>query len=179
MDRTVQRAFMHIDSGSGQKPPALVGTKSVWCGTIVCSPTETCPWASPPGYGNNWNQVFQSTPFNVNGDVSVSYAVKYDLEASYDFAYLEYAGANNVWHTLHTFTGTGFTNPVNDIIPGANYTGPLRIRFRVQTDGSGSDEDGLYPSNGALQIDNLVAHAGPTTLCNETFESEVAGDLTT
>jgi hypothetical protein len=102
----------------------------------------------------------------------VQYDINYDLEPSYDFAYFEYAGADNVWHTAHTFNGTGFAYPITDVIPGANYTGPLRLRFRIKTDGYGSDEDGFYPSSGAAEFDRVVVSQGATVYCNETFEAE-------
>ena len=175
VDRTVTPKFFHIDTFAGVPGyTQIFGFKSLWCGANACATpgVDLCSYASLPGYGNNWNQVFQSTPFNVTGDITVQYDIKYDLEASYDYAYFEYAGVDNVWHTAHTFNGSGFAFPITDVIPGANYTGPLRLRFRVKTDGSGSDEDGLYPSNGAAEFDRVVVSQGTTVYCNETFEAE-------
>jgi FlgD Ig-like domain len=175
VDRTVQPRYFHIDNFVGVPGyTQIFGFKSLWCGANACATpgVDLCSYASLPGYGNNWNQVFQSTPFNLNGDVTVQYDINYDLEPSYDFAYFEYAGADNVWHTAHTFTGTGYAYPITDVISGANYTGPLRLRFRVKTDGALSDEDGQYPSSGAAEFDRVVVSQGTTVYCNETFEAE-------
>jgi len=181
VDRTAQPKYFHVDNFAGVPGyTQIFGFKSLWCGANACGTTaELCSYATLPGYGNNWNQVFQSTPFNVNGDITVQYDIKYDLETSYDFAYFEYAGADNVWHTQHTFNGTGFAFPITDVIPGANYTGPLQLRFRVKTDGAYSDEDGNYPSNGAIEMDRLVVSQGVTVYCNETFEAEASGAFNT
>jgi hypothetical protein len=173
VDRTAQPRYFHIDNFVGVPGyTQIFGFKSLWCGANACATPDLCTYATLPGYGNSWNQVFQSTPFNVSGDITVQYDINYDLEPSYDFAYFEYAGADNVWHTAHTFTGSGFAYPITDVIPGANYTGPLKLRLRVKTDSAFSDEDGGYPSNGAIEIDRLVVSQGATVYCNETFEAE-------
>ena len=65
--------------------------------------------------------------------------------------------------------------------------GSTRIRFRFESDGNTSDQDGGYPSDGAVIIDSItvqcwdVTSSGATlvTTFYEDFEDETPGDLVT
>jgi hypothetical protein len=68
-------------------------------------------------------------------------------------------------HTVH------ITNPTSKC---------LRIRFRFQSNDAWSDEDGLYDSDGAILIDNLVIRDSTgTVVALEDFEDEAPGAIET
>ncbi|MCI0452918.1 MAG: hypothetical protein L0Z51_11105, partial [Candidatus Latescibacteria bacterium] len=55
------------------------------------APGPTCTYLVAPGYGNNWNQVWQTkTCIPVMGTLDVSFLLETDSEAAYDATYLEY-----------------------------------------------------------------------------------------
>jgi hypothetical protein len=163
-DRTAQLGtFFHVDnfSGMGGAPwTPISGAQSLWCGVRPCaSPSsmeDECSYATLPGYGNGWDQRFQSTAFSVTGDVSIAFDIRYDVEATYDFVYVEYTtNAAAGWSTLGTYTGVG-TDAGLYTVPEFDHSGSLRFRFRVVSDNGFSDEDGNYNSAGAAVIDNIV-----------------------
>lgn len=175
VDLTAQPVYFHVEDFTTGTPglAPLSGTKSLWCGGRVCQTTELCSYATLPGYGNGWNQRFQSNGLNVSGDVVVDFVMSYDVEPSYDFVYLEYAGNDGVWKTKQTWTGSsGGGVQENLTIDGTDYTGPLKLRIRVVSDDISSDEDGGYDSDGAAEIDDLTVTANNVTVCSEDFETE-------
>ncbi len=185
VDRTAQiGAFFHVDNfaGLGGAPwTPLSGTKSLWCGARPCaSPTtdDLCSYATLPGYGNGWDQRFQSTSFSVTGDVSIAFDIRYDVEATYDAVNLEYSVSPGTWLPLTTFQGIG-SQAVLETVPAIDHPGSIRFRFRVVSDGAFSDEDGLYPSNGAAVIDNVIISDASGVVDSQDFESEPVGILLT
>jgi FlgD Ig-like domain len=180
VDRTAQPAYFHVDDFAGMSPPyaALEGSHSLWCGARACQTTDLCSYATLPGYGNDWNQRFESVPFNVSGDVDVAFQMRYDTEPNYDVIYLEYESIEGVWHTAGSWSGSGnglFYAP----IPASAYLGPLSLRLRFESDFSYSDEDGLYPTDGAVVVDQIHVADTNGDISNENFESEAPGALTT
>lgn len=178
-DRQAQPRRFHIDDFAGLAPgyTPLAGSRSLWCGTAAEYAT--------PGYGNAWRQAFRSDILTVTGDVTVEFLVRYDMEANYDRAYLEYdpdpsAGTEN-WQVLQSYTG-GPTGPVvssNTINGGLLPNGQVRLRFRFESDGGYSDEDGFYNSVGAIVIDNLTVSDGSGLINSQDFESEMVGETGT
>jgi len=171
--------YFHISAFTGLAPPyaPLSGSQSLWCG--VESPIGPfCSYQTLPGYGNYWRQTFESVAFTVTGNVSLSYHIRYDMEATYDFAYVDYRSKTGVWRNLRSYTGTGNTTE-GLFLPVDSLAGRAKIRFRFEADGSISDEDGTYDSNGAVVIDDVTITDSGGTVDFQDFEGETPGDQTT
>jgi len=158
----------------------LAGTKSLWCGVEAAPLGLTCGYLALPGYGNAWNQVFQTKLcIPTDGTLNVSMMMEIDSEASYDATYLEYTadctgptyvgwttvdGGVNVWDNIQdAFTHVG-------AYPGVPAS--VKVRLRFNADGGWSDEDALWDSHGGpIVIDNLQVEGMPL----ENFEGEALG----
>ncbi|MCK4775720.1 MAG: hypothetical protein KAT30_13065, partial [Candidatus Krumholzibacteria bacterium] len=159
----------------------LEGTQSLWCGARPdMNNIYVCGYATLPGYGNNWDQAFcTSTCLNVSGNVVLDYLVSYDTEGSYDFAYVEYDVCDDQWVEITSYDGTGNATAADTLFDAA-HDGSVRLRFRFASDAVWSDEDGLWPSDGALIIDNVtVSDTSGVVLATELFETETVGDTAT
>jgi hypothetical protein len=149
------------------------GTTAMWAGF---SAAQQPGWDTAPGYGNGWNALLTySEPGNgaTGQTVGLTFAFNHDVEPGFDFFIVEYDSANVV---VNVMTRTGSTGgvPLNfpaDVTVAHNivYTGndygtnnTIRVRMRVTSDVAWSDEDGLHPSNGAAQVDNITitTHSG-------------------
>ena len=170
--------FFHVDDFSGLNPPyaPLSGTKSLWCGTRADS--TWCSVATPPGYGNNWDQFFQSVAFPTTGSVSLSYEIRYDIETGYDYVYVDYLSKTGNWNTLQSYTGAATTNGFV-AVPAESLAGSATFRFNLQSDIYASDEDGIFPSDGAVVIDNIVVSDSVGVVDTQDFETEAVGALVT
>jgi hypothetical protein len=60
--------FFHVDSFR-----VIGGVKSLWCGLRARVDSLFCNYATLPGYGNRWDQFFESRSFPTQGDVTVSF----------------------------------------------------------------------------------------------------------
>jgi hypothetical protein len=169
--------YFHVDDFSGLPAPygALDGNHSLWCGARASAAF------ADDGYGNSWDETFESCAFDVTGDVTFSYEVRWDLEPDYDVAYVEYLDAGNAWVPLTVasvwgdrYNGSGSASEVH-VIPSAQLGPTVRLRFRVATDGAWSDEDGLFLSSGAIVVDNVTMRFGMNVVNFEDFECESQG----
>ncbi len=136
-------SFAHFDQGHAD---GCTGAGGLWFG----SDQWDCP-----GYGNNWNDVaWVTVAVDVSGSPEVGLRHKYDLEASYDFGYIEVRPAGDFsygWIEMASFNGvSGCTNGsyvipasvLNDADSGGVAT--IDVRFRLSSDGGWSAEDGNY-----------------------------------
>ena len=185
-DLTVQGPYFHIDNFSSMSPPygALAGTKSLWCGARSSTIVEpTCSYASLPGYGNRWDQRWTTkTCPTVTGTVTVAFTARWDLEANYDFALVEWSDCAGNWTAANGTIGapniTGVGGPTAATFSFTGHSGQAQIRLRVVTDTGYSDEDGDYNSSGALVVDNLrVDDDGGVVVALEDFEGEASPAL--
>lgn len=171
VDLTSQATFVHVDSYN-----AIGAPRSLWFGIQpTCSTPELCAYATLPGYGNDWDQRWQSQSLTVTGtnNITVSFDLKYDTEPTYDIFYLDYITASGTYHVA-SWSGNG-TESVTKTIPVGSFTSPIRIRLRFKSDSAFSDEDGQYPSNGAVFVDNLVVKDGTTVKESLDFTAEAQG----
>jgi hypothetical protein len=170
--------FFHVDDFSGLAPDyaPLSGTKSLWCGTRDDS--TWCSVATPPGYGNDWDQFFQSVAFPTTGSVSLAYDIRYDTETGYDYVNVDYLSKTGNWNTLQSYTGAATTSGLV-AVPADSLAGSATFRFNLQSDVYGSDEDGIFPSDGAVVIDNIVVSDMGGVVDTQDFESEAVGALVT
>jgi len=177
VDRTSQLAdFFHVDDYAGLSFGPVRGSKSLWCGARATA--ALCSYGTLPGYGNSWDQAFCTTPCLVyTGTVAVDYLLRMDTEEGYDETTVEYttdcAGPDNWLPFVTPFSGMSNGLRHHTLAAPVSAT---KIRIRFQSDGAWSDEDGLYPTSGALHIDSLsVRDASGLRIAVEDFEDEVVG----
>lgn len=151
------------------------GTTAYWCGQTA---EQQPSWAAPPGFGNGWDTLieYRATVADPSQGqtVDLSCIFNYDND-TWDVFYVEYDSAGT-WTRCAEFRGnnrqpmwTGVFVPVNypDDVPealpivyaGNDYGGggdEIVIRLHFTSDGAWSNEDGLFPSDGAVQIDDIL-----------------------
>jgi hypothetical protein len=161
--------------GSGQSACKMTGSYFFWCGVLPSESVELC-FSAGQGYGNNWNVcIEQAFAYNGSGSVSLAYDYEVDLELGLDFTYVLIDTSGNdddvqVAAYTDVVAGTeGLTLTPGTSLPNA--AGPITIKFCVITDGSWSDEDGLYTTNcGAFGLDNVSLSGGGITYSSD-FET--------
>lgn len=151
------------------------GNLAAWLGS---SAAQEPGWAAAPGYGNNWNSslLFESPPLadpSVGQVVDLDFFLNLDSEPGYDNLFVEYDSAGT-W--VEVYQGNGYRGDSAGVFlpPGAtfdelaqgtiafagnDYGGPggdqVRIRLRGDSDGAWSDQDGLWPTEGMAQVDDI------------------------
>jgi hypothetical protein len=189
-DLTIQvDTFFHVagmaelNGGNGGTLVPLEGVQSLWCGLAPSGQPPACSYATLPGYGNNWRQRFELLPLPVEGDVTVSYQIRWDTEAGYDNAIVEYespcAGWTG-WIQAPVNGGVGFYDGKGDLVESFTIadsclTDTLRLRFSFESDGVSSDEDGQYQTDGAVLIDSVVIADATGIVDFQDFEGEPPG----
>jgi hypothetical protein len=148
------------------------GTQCMWAGQTAA---QQPGWATAPGYGNSWNALltFTSTVSNpaLGQTVGLTFVFNHDSEGGYDYFDVEYDSAGvttRVYHrdgnnknTANVFVPVNYpTGAAAPIVHEANsYNGlggnEIIIRMAGRSDGAWSDEDGLNPSSGLAQVDNI------------------------
>lgn len=171
--------FFHVDNFAGLSGGyiPLEGSQSLWCGARPDT-VRFRDYATLPGYGNSWNSFFESVPFASSGDVTLSFLIRYDSEPGYDRTFVQYLTSGASWRTVASFDGQG-DSIVTVVIPGIDLPGSATIRFHFQSDVAWSDEDGLWPTDGAVIIDSLTVADSTGVLDFQDFESESSGALST
>ncbi len=169
VDNTAQvDTFSHVDDFIGVAPGErdgllpIEGTQSMWCGArdwdhqIIGCPGDyeyLCSWVCAPGYGNGWNQMLQTDDFEFHGLLTFSYRGYFDSEPDYDQTYVEYdAGAGN-WIEIDRYDGTVDVVASHELALGQVRT---KLRFHFISDGTCSDQDGLWSSDGAFIVDSIT-----------------------
>ncbi len=188
VDATAQvGTFWHVDDfvganvNPGDSLAVLAGTKSLWCGARAATPGVTCGYLTLPGYGNRWNQAWQTkTCVPVTGMLDVSFLIETDSDEWYDATFLEYttdctAPFSN-WTVLYgddwyaSWSGKSDPMPVTLSVPINAQT--VKVRLHFDSSDFDSDEDGDFDSHaGPVIIDNLVVEG----LALEDFEDEAVG----
>ena len=143
------------------------GTTAMWSGFDA---SQESGWSTAPGYGNGWNALltYTRTPTDpsVGQTVNLSFVFHHDLEPGFDFFIVEYDLGTTVRTVMsrsgRTIAPLQFPADVTVLQPivfaGNDYgtEGKITIRLRVTSDVAWSDEDGLYPSDGAAQVDDIT-----------------------
>lgn len=166
---------------------AVNGMYSAWCG----SPDfPSCGVGDEPGgYGNHWKEYLQwSGPVAVPGQsctVGITALLNHDSEPGYDYLFLECVLGDGSAVQLASWDGTASAVPVNatfTYLPG-DYAGSagdeVVVRFRFESDGGWSDEDCIFPTNGAAQIDDLTITLTNGAGASHDFEDGTLGPLLT
>lgn len=156
------------------------GNRAMWCGIEADDPRAE-RWTDAPGYGNNWYErlVFEqvvSDP-SVGQTVDLDFVFNADTELSYDFMVVEYQtrffNRTTVYEFSGTVVGASFADVATTPITYAadDYADGDKIRIYIEffSDGAYSDEDGLFVSDGAIQLDDIVVTTSEGTF-TEGFE---------
>jgi hypothetical protein len=193
-DLTLQvDTFFHVagvaelNGGNGGTLLPLEGVQSLWCGLTPSGQPPVCTYETLPGYGNNWRQCFELLPLPVEGDVTVSYRIQWDTEAGYDYAIVEYQSPCSGWigwTRAPVNGGIGLYDGQGDLVEAFTIadsclTDTLRLRFWFESDGMWSDEDGLYPTDGAVLVDSIIITDTAGVVDFQDFEGELPGALET
>ena len=157
-----------IDMGFAAHPPDLARRANQALAFTV--PFDEPGFATAPGYGNDWDQwVTWSRPApNPSSPVvvRVRFVVNHDLEPGRDVFRLEVSKSTG-YETVVELTGANgsptapgpaLVDETFTLLPsdfGDTVDPRVRLRLRVLTDRTGSDEDGLWPSDGAAQVDEI------------------------
>jgi hypothetical protein len=180
-DLTEQPAFFHIDDFAGMSPPyaPLRGAKSLWCG--VRNDVVYCSYSMAPGYGNSWMQYFESVGFSAAGEVRIDFLARWDVEPGYDFVWVEYLSKTGTWNgggfgIALNQTGSGL---VSTTVPEDSLAGTAKLRLVMYSDGAFSDEEGLFPTDGAIEVDSLTVWDDNGVIDYQDFEAEAVGATAT
>ncbi len=180
--------FFHVDDfaglggGSWGRLVPIEGTKSIWCGIRPGGdqPLYTCSWESAPGYGNNWDEYFMTAIWHSPGNLYISYHLVCDTESGADMVTFEhstdrgYVCCNHCnWNTLETYSGVIDTVVVQEVYSA---TFGSKLRFRFQSDGAWSDQDGLIDTDGACIIDSITIWDDGGLIDYEDFENYDVGE---
>ncbi|MEE9271072.1 MAG: hypothetical protein V3V49_12515, partial [Candidatus Krumholzibacteria bacterium] len=190
VDLTTQiDTFFHVadatelDGGDFGGLIPLEGAQSMWCGQAPSPDPRFCGWAALPGYGNGWDQILVSD--SLPGDsVRISYKVFWESEPGYDGTTVEYSGNGGLSWTRWP-VGVGFTARPNVYDRGpqtliesftAGGLTAVQLRYRFQADGAWSDEDGLWPTDGAVIIDSITVECYNGGVLTSTFFEDFEGE---
>ncbi|MDD3643213.1 MAG: FlgD immunoglobulin-like domain containing protein, partial [Candidatus Krumholzibacteria bacterium] len=105
------------------------------------------------------------------GILNLSYHIVYDSESPYDKTTVLY----DAWggeSTLAEYTGTGDLVAAHAIIAALHGT---KLRFRFESDGAWSDQDGLWDTDGACILDSITVSDDTGLIDFEDFESAAVG----
>jgi hypothetical protein len=183
-DCTAQKGtFWHVDDfaglggGSHGGLVPLEGTKSFWCGASGES-GAMCSWRDAPGYGNGWVQYLESYGFHFTGYVCLSFHLVVDTEPGHDILKLQ-IGTNwddFCWCADYVDVAS-FSGLVDTVVTDTFRLDEVgtQIRFVFTSDSEGSDEDGLYDSDGAAILDNISVSDSIGLLDYEDCESAPVG----
>jgi len=158
------------------------GNLAAWCGNINFPACDFLDMEG--GYGNGWQDVLefrQTVPHPEQPTtVTVTATLQHDSEVGYDFTSLSYRFGGQSFIDLDSWDGTGIVAAQGSVmyLP-ADYLGgtDIAVYFRFESDVAGSDEDCVYPSVGACQVDDINVHLVNGVFTGDFFEDfEDSGD---
>ncbi|MBC8526668.1 MAG: hypothetical protein H8D22_07400 [Candidatus Cloacimonetes bacterium] len=137
------------------------GENSWWCGKFQAG------WSGGWGYGNSWNQWVQTPVMALpalKDSISLDFMQRSDSEPGFDFCYVEISNDNFItFDNLATYDDAHNTWTAAHILLSSYAGQNVSVRFRFESDGGWSDEDGLYASQGAWFLDNVIIYDGSKT----------------
>lgn len=192
VDMTAQMdTFCHIadatelNGGTFGRLVVLDGNQSLWCGAAPQTSGELCKYSKLPGYGEAWRQYFVSIPFDHQGDVTLSYLLRCDMEWGEDWLMVQVWRKptycpEGCWEELAFYSDTYDSTITEDFTIADSLLGDtVQFRFAFSSDGGWSDEDGLWDTDGAFIIDNITISDTTGILDFQDFESETVGTVRT
>lgn len=158
--------YWHVDTYNAENLNGNgPGNQAAWCGSMLF---ETCaPEDVVGGYGNGINESLIWTAVVADplqpAVITIDAWLNHNVEEFYDFVHIGYlSNSGNLIEIMNPLTGIGenfhlqqtFTCQPQEF--GGELGNTITVSFMVQSDGAWSDEDCLYPSNGAIQIDDIT-----------------------
>jgi hypothetical protein len=183
LDNTAQiDNFFHVDDFAGLGGGSygglypLEGDQSMWCGTRSSTDPRAyapffylCSWEDAPGYANNWNQILETGAFPITGLVTFSYHGYFDSEPDFDKTFVQYDSGDDNWVELTFWDGAVDTVATHTLLLAQVAT---KLRFNFIADGAWSDSDGLWNTDGAAIIDEIMISDALGTINSEDWEGE-------
>lgn len=167
VDLTQNPVRWHVSQFNAGNLDAIANNNAMFCGVEAGEPGFT----TAPGYGNNYNDNLDWFGFTnpaQNTNVRLEFDFNHDTEPGYDFFHVQYdSGGVMVDWLVQDGTNKDasgiFTAPVHfdesELFTPPMYVGNppflVHLRLKVTSDGAWSDEDGLWPTKGAAQVDNI------------------------
>lgn len=184
----VDGPLWHVDTfNAALLDPAQPTNHAMWCGKYYppCQDEEF-----NGGYGSSLDERLDWTgtvpdPL-LSTTVRMTAVLNYDTEPAYDYLYLEVAGAVG-YTSIQYYNGTNGID--GDFVPvdvdlsftvdPADYQGDngdeIHLRWRFTSDGAFNDQDCIWPTEGAAQIDNIAVSfdqgSGPAPQTFDDFEA--------
>jgi hypothetical protein len=166
--------------------PGGAGNLAAWCGDIgiaACSEAD-----AEGGYGNAWNDIIEwrGTVGNpgIGVDVTFVAVANIDSEPGYDYTNIVYYDADGRF-VAASFDGDQPALPINVAfsLGPVDYQGEnsdeVVVQVNFTSDGAWSDADCLWPTAGAVQIDDIIVtmNQGAGDVVSTTdFEDGTFGD---
>jgi len=170
-----------LNGGSFGRLTVLDGAQSMWCGAMPRTTGGLCRYETLPGYGNGWEQYFTSKPFAHEGDVTVSYLIRWDVECcDYELIEPQVRRNNGYWDCISPSFCPHYDGRSDGVVTDSftiadSLLGEsVQVRFRFRSDGAFSDEDG-YDTDGAYILDNITIRDQSGVIDFQDFESEPIG----
>ena len=142
--------------------PGTPGNHAWWCGEMF----EACPEKDDlaGGYGDNWNTSlgwsFPVLDNSLPAVVTITAVLNSDTEPGYDYTYLRAITAQDAINLLildEVWVGLAvqetFTYQPGDFL--GESSDQVQLRFSFESDPAWSDEDCLWPTVGAVQVDQI------------------------
>jgi parallel beta-helix repeat protein/predicted outer membrane repeat protein len=156
----------HTDTyGMANLDPAEPENHGWWCGDLFPAPCNE-------GYGNRWrdNLDWYGTVADPGSStlVRVTARLNVDMEAGYDWLALQVETAAG-FIDIRTWDGDQQGIDVDEtyLVSASDYVGAgadqIHLRWRVESDGSFSDEDCLLDTAGAAQLDLVAVYFDQST----------------
>jgi hypothetical protein len=149
------------------------GNHAIWCGTEFPD--------GAIGYGNYWRQhLGWSWPVADPGEpvtVQLTARMNHDTEPGFDMIHLQVWRLGG-WQVIATWTGYRIDRAIDEVFTvwPEDLAGPagdeIRLRFSFISDETWSDEDGLYPTDGACQIDDIGVLVDGVEVTFDDFEPD-------
>ncbi len=147
------------------------GNHAMWCGATFPSGRS--------GYGNGWQAKLRWTGIvadpAVPSDVTVQAYLNHDTEPGFDHVQLSLSRAGG-WVTLAIYEGWRINRAVDVsfTVDPEDYAGAdgdaILLRWTFVSDEIWSDEDGLYPTTGGCQIDDIAVSVNTQLATYDDFE---------
>ncbi len=161
------------------------GNKALWCGDM--SYASCGELDEEGGYGNRWHKIVDWYGAVADPEQSCNVAIEawlnYDLEMGYDYLYLRAIKADDSTVILADFNGHDINYHLQNQISYSadDYVGEnadqVHLQFVVITDDGWSDEDCIYGTVGACQVDDITVILDNGGLVSTSdFEDGTLGD---
>ena len=168
-DKSPYGPMFHADSYNADPDDPCADGLSWWCGEFDCC------YASGDGYADVWNQWLLYENVDVSsypptGDcLLLTFHGRHDCEVGYDYTYVQaynpgtgewdnlnpgYDGSSGGWFDIGLYGFVLDGAPCNAATSYIQADGTVDVRFNFVSDGSWSDADGRYDSDGgAFNVD--------------------------